>query len=169
MDVEQNIEGILIGADDYIAKPFNTKFLVSRCNNLVNSRILLQEKFSQSPDMNSKMLATNALDQKLIDKATEIIEANIENVEFNINDFAHEMAMSRTNLFKKMKAITGQTPNDFIMTIRLKKGAYLLRNNPELSISDIADLTGFASSKYFSKCFTDIYKKRPSAYRADRT
>ena len=169
MDVEQNIEGILIGADDYIAKPFNTKFLVSRCNNLVNSRILLQEKFSQSPDMHSKMLATNALDQKLIDKATEIIEANIENVEFNINDFAHEMAMSRTNLFKKMKAITGQTPNDFIMTIRLKKGAYLLRNNPDLSIADIADCTGFASSKYFSKCFTEMYKKRPSAYRADRT
>lgn len=166
MDVEQNIEGMIIGADDYIAKPFNTKFLISRCNNLVNSRIILQEKFSRSPDMQSKMLATNAIDQNLIDRATAIIESNMANVEFNINDFAHEMAMSRTNLFKKIKAITGQTPNDFILTLRLKKGAFLLKNNPELSIIDIADQTGFASAKYFSKCFNDMYKMRPSAYRS---
>ena len=165
VDIEHNIEGILTGADDYIAKPFNTKLLISRCNNLVNSRIILQEKFSQNPDMSSKMLATNVIDQDIIDKATAIIEQNMENSEFNINVFAHEMAMSRTSLFTKMKAITGQTPNDFVMTLRLKRAAFLLKNNPELSILEIADRTGFNSVKYFSKCFNDVYHIRPANYR----
>ena len=165
VDVEHNIEGILIGADDYIAKPFDTRLLVSRCNNLVNSRKMLQEKFSRQPDMSSKILATNSLDQVMMDKATSVIEENLDNPEFNVNMFAHEMAMSRTNLFAKIKAITGQTPNEFIMTLRLKRGAYLLKNNPELSISEIADRTGFASSNYFSKCFNDLYHVRPLNYR----
>lgn len=168
VDIEQNIEGILTGADDYIAKPFNTRLLITRCNNLVNSRIILQEKFSQNPDVPSKMLATNHIDQEIIERATAIIEANVDNADFNINMFAHEMAMSRTNLFTKIKAITGQTPNDFIMTLRLKKAALMLRENPELSIAEIADRTGFASSKYFSKCFNDLYHIRPSSYRSGK-
>ena len=165
VDIDQNIEGILTGADDYIAKPFNTKFLISRCNNLVNSRIMLQEKFSNNPDISSKMLATNPIDKKILDKATAIIEENMENPEFNINMFARQMAMSRTNLFTKIKAITGKTPNDYIMTIKLKKGAYMLKNNPELSVTEISDRLGFTSAKYFSKCFNDLYHQRPSAYR----
>ena len=165
VDIEHNVEGILTGADDYIAKPFNTKLLISRCNNLVNSRIILQEKFSQKPETSTKILATNGIDKSIIDRATEIIEQNMENPEFNINVFAHEMALSRTNLFTKIKAITGQTPNDFIMTLRLKKAAYMLKNNPELSIVEIADRTGFNSVKYFSKCFNDVYHIRPAAYR----
>lgn len=165
VDIDQNIEGILTGADDYIAKPFNTKFLISRCNNLVNSRIILQEKFSSNPDMSSKMLATNPIDKNILDRAISIIEANIDNPDFNINIFAREMAMSRTNLFTKIKSITGKTPNEYIMTIKLKKGAYMLKNNPELSVTDISDKLGFSSAKYFSKCFNDLYHKRPSAYR----
>ena len=165
VDIDQNIEGILTGADDYIAKPFNTKFLISRCNNLVNSRIILQEKFSSNPDMSSKMLATNPIDKNILDRAISIIEANIDNPDFNINIFAREMAMSRTNLFTKIKSITGKTPNEYIMTIKLKKGAYMLKNNPELSVTDISDKLGFSSAKYFSKCFNDLYHMRPSAYR----
>lgn len=165
VDVEQNFEGILVGADDYIAKPFDTRLLVSRCNNLVNSRKMLQEKFSGQPDLSSKVLATNSLDKEMMDKVTEIIERNLDNPDFNITMFAHEMAMSRTNLFAKIKSITGQTPNEFIMTLRLKRGAYLLRNNPEMSISEIADRTGFTSSNYFSRCFNELYHVRPLNYR----
>lgn len=73
--------------------------------------------------------------------------------------------MARTNLFTKLKAITGQTPNDFILTIRLKKGALMLRNNPELNITEISDRIGFSSSRYFSKCFKDVYHVSPLAYR----
>ena len=126
---------------------------------------MLQEKFSRQPDVSSRILATNSLDKDLIDKATAIIEKNMDNPDFNVNMFAHEMAMSRTNLFAKMKAVTGQTPNDFVMTLRLKRGAHMLRNNPELSIAEIADRTGFGSSRYFSKCFNDLYHIRPLNYR----
>lgn len=163
--IEHTIEGLRIGADDYITKPFNTNILISRCNNLVNSRILLQEKFSRQPQVQVQILATNPMDKELLDKAMSIIEKYIDNTDFNVNIFASEMGMARTNLFTKLKAITGQTPNDFILTIRLKRGALLLRNNPELNISEIADRIGFSSSRYFSKCFRNIYHVNPLAYR----
>lgn len=165
--VEQYIEGFQTGADDYITKPFNTQLLISRCNNLVNSRILLQEKFSHKPETSVQMLATNKIDKEMLDKAISIIEANISNTDFNMNIFAREMGMARTNLFTKIKAITGQTPNDFILSIRLKKGAYLLRNNPELNITEIAEKIGFSSSRYFSKCFKDLYNISPLTYRKE--
>ena len=157
--------GLNIGADDYITKPFHTNLLISRCNNLVNSRILLQEKFSKQPQTAAQMLATNPIDKDILDRAMAIIEQHLDDTEFNVNVFAREMAMARTNLFTKLKAITGQTPNDFILTIRLKKGALMLRNNPELNITEISDKIGFSSSRYFSKCFKDIYHVSPLAYR----
>ena len=157
--------GLNVGADDYITKPFNTNLLISRCNNLVNSRILLQEKFSKQPQAFVQMLATNPIDKEILDRAMAVIEQHLDDTEFNVNVFAREMAMARTNLFTKLKAITGQTPNDFILTIRLKKGALMLRNNPELNITEIADRIGFSSSRYFSKCFKDIYHVSPLAYR----
>lgn len=95
----------------------------------------------------------------------EIIEKHIDDTEFNVTVFAREMAMARTNLFAKLKAITGQTPNEFVLTIRLKKGALMLRNNPELNITEISDRIGFSSSRYFSKCFKDVYHVSPLAYR----
>ena len=167
--IEQNIEGLRIGADDYITKPFNTNLLISRCNNLVNSRILLQEKFSKQPQAFVQMLATNPIDKEILDRAMAVIEQHLDDTEFNVNVLAREMAMARTNLFTKLKAITGQTPNDFILTIRLKKGALMLRNNPELNITEIADRIGFSSSRYFSKCFNDIYHVSPLAYRKGET
>lgn len=155
----------MIVADFRITKPFNTNLLISRCNNLVNSRILLQEKFSKQPQTAAHMLATNPIDKDILDRAMSIIEQHLDDTEFNVNVFAREMAMARTNLFTKLKAITGQTPNEFILTIRLKKGALMLRNNPELNITEISDKIGFSSSRYFSKCFKDIYHVSPLAYR----
>ena len=163
--IELNIEGLRIGADDYITKPFNTNLLISRCNNLVNSRILLQEKFSKQPQAFAQMLATNPMDKEMLDRAMAIIERHLDNPDFNVNIFAREMGMARTNLFTKLKAVTGQTPNDFILSIRLKKGAVMLRNNPELNITEISDRIGFSSSRYFSKCFKEIYHVSPLAYR----
>lgn len=163
--IEHNIEGLKIGADDYITKPFNTNLLISRCNNLVNSRRLLQEKFSKQPQTFAQMLATNPMDKEMLDRAMDIIERHLDDTDFNVNIFAREMGMARTNLFTKLKAVTGQTPNDFILNIRLKKGAVMLRNNPELNITEISDRIGFSSSRYFSKCFKEIYHVSPLAYR----
>ncbi len=163
--IEHNLEGLQSGADDYITKPFNSLILISRCNNLVNSRFVLQEKFSKLPTAQVQMLATNPMDKQLLDEATAIIEKHISDETFNINTFAREIGMSRTNLFSKLKAVTGKTPNDFVISIRLKKGAYLLIHNPELNITDISESVGFATARYFSKCFKDAYQITPLNYR----
>ena len=163
--VEQNIEGLLTGADDYIAKPFNSRLLLSRCNNLVNSRTVLQEKFSHQPQVSSRMLATNEMDKEFLEKASRIVEEHMDNPSFDVAMFSREMAMSRTSLFSKIKAVAGQTPNEFVVTMRLKQAAWLLRNKPQMSMTEIADMTGFSSAKYFSKCFFDVYHIRPLTYR----
>jgi AraC-like DNA-binding protein len=159
------VQGLLTGADDYIVKPFNTKVLVTRCNNLVNSRKLLQQKFAQQPDIDPQLIATNSIDQQLLEKATLIVEKNIDNAEFDVNAFASEMWLSRTNLFNKLKGVTGQTPNDFIVNIRLKKSIYLLVNNPELSIADITVQVGFGSTSYYIKKFHKLFGVTPAQYR----
>lgn len=163
--IEHTIEGLQNGADDYITKPFNINILISRCNNLVNSRVILQEKFSQQPQMTPLMLATNRLDKDFIDKVMNVVEENISNPDFNIDILADTLGIARTNIYAKIKAITGQTPNKFILTIKLKKAAFLLKNNPELRISDISDITGFTTSGYFGKCFKETYHMTPLAYR----
>ncbi len=159
------VQGLLTGADDYIVKPFNTKVLVTRCNNLVNSRKLLQKKFAQQPEIDTHLIATNSIDQQMLEKATKIVEKNIDNVEFDVNTFASEMWLSRTNLFNKLKGITGQTPNDFIVNIRLKKSIYLIVNSPNLSIADIAIQVGFGSTSYYIKKFHKLFGVTPAQYR----
>ena len=82
--------------------------------------------------------------------------------------FANEMAMSRTSLFDKIKAVTGKTPNDFILSIRLKEAARLLSGHPECNITEISERTGFSSARYFSSCFKNHYKVSPLQYRKSR-
>ncbi len=160
------VQGLLTGADDYIVKPFNLKILVTRCNNLVNSRKLLQKKFALQPQVEPQLIATNSIDQKLLERATDIVEKNIDNPGFDVNMFASELWLSRTNLFNKLKGITGQTPNDFIINIRLKKSLYLLINSEDLPVADIAVQVGFGSTSYFIKKFHQLYGVTPSQYRS---
>ena len=167
--IEHNLEGLRMGADDYITKPFNINILLSRCNNLVNNRIMLQEKFSKLPQENVQILTNNVMDQKFMDKILEIIEQEMENGNFNVDMLATRMSISRTKLFSKLKAITGQTPADFIMTLRLRRAAFLLKNNMELNIAEISDQVGFNVPKYFSKCFKERYHVTPQAYRKGDT
>lgn len=163
--IEYNIEGLRLGADDYITKPFNIKTLITRCNNLVNGRKMLQERFSRQTDFSPRLIATNNLDREFLEKAQVIIENNMDNSGFDVPQFASAMAMGRTKLFSKIKGITGQTPNDFILTVKLKKAAALLSNNHEYNISDITYMLGFSSPKYFAKCFKEQFGVSPSAFR----
>ena len=164
-EIEQNLEGLRIGADDYITKPFNSRILISRCNNLVNSRIMLQEYFSKQPAAQTPVLATNPLDKQFLDEVIDIFEKHLEDTDFTIDKLAQEMFISRTRIYSKIKAITGQTPNDFFITLRLKKAAHMLKSNPELNIIAISEQTGFSSSRYFSKLFKKAYDVTPMEYR----
>ena len=163
--LNQELEGLKIGADDYITKPFNNEVLVSRCNNLINSRRLLQHKFGEHPHTEANMLASNPLDKAMLDKAIDIIDKHYMSSDFSVEVFAREMGLSRTSLFTKWKTLTGQTPNEFIMQMRLRKAAKMLRENPQLSIAEISYKNGFSSPRYFCKCFKDRYQQQPSAYR----
>lgn len=165
--VESNIEGLKTGADDYITKPFDVRLLLSRCNNLVNNRILLQERFSNFPQTTHKNLANNVMDKAFIDEAIRVIQEHMSDADFNIDIFARKMNIARTKLFTKLKAISGQTPAEFILTIRLKEAAILLRNEPRLNISEVSDRVGFSSPQYFRKCFKDKYRITPFDYRRD--
>jgi len=163
--IEHTLEGFKTGADDYIIKPFHNKLLVARCNNLVNNRRALQAMFRRNADMQTDMLAVNVLDQQLLDKAIRIVEENLTHPQFDVVRFAEHLNMGRTTLFSKLKGITGQTPNEFIMSIRLRKAVHLLRNHPELNVTDIAFQTGFSDTAYFVKCFKSNYGKTPLQYR----
>lgn len=166
--VEHKLEGLLFGADDYIVKPFDVNILLARCRNLVNGRIVLQEKFSKQPQVAPQLFATNSLDKEFMDKVMGVIEKNMDNPEFNVILFAKEMGIARTKLFVRLKSITGQTPNEFIMTVRMKKAAYLLKNHQELNIAEISDRVGFNSSRYFCRVFKEKYNLTPQVYRSEK-
>lgn len=163
--VEKKLEGLKTGADDYVTKPFNNDVLVSRCNNLINMRRLLQRKFSQHPHHEADMLATNPMDKNLLDRAMAIIDRYYSDSEFSVDTFAREIGMSRTAFFNKWKNLTGETPKSFILNLRLRKAADMLRERHDLSIAEVSYANGFSSPRYFCKCFKDTYKIQPSAYR----
>ena len=163
--VEKKLEGLKTGADDYVTKPFNNDVLVSRCNNLINMRRLLQRKFSQHPHHEADMLATNPMDKDLLDRAMAIIDRYYSDSEFSVDTFAREIGMSRTAFFNKWKNLTGETPKSFILNLRLRKAADMLRERHDLSIAEVSYANGFSSPRYFCKCFKDTYKIQPSAYR----
>jgi transcriptional regulator GlxA family with amidase domain len=162
---EQNIEGLQHGADDYIGKPFNAKILLTRCNNLIRSRSLFQKRLINQTDFDVQLLANNPLDKKFLDRIENIMGQHLANPDFGINTLSHELAMSRSSLFSKFKALTGMTPNDYILNDKLKRATVLLKNHPELQIAEIADRLGFNSARYFSRCFRVQFNKSPQEYR----
>lgn len=164
-EVQNCIDGFNARADDYITKPFSVRLLLSRCENLLNNRELIQKKFRHSPNADVEVLTTNALDQQFTEKLIQVIEENLDDSNLNIAFLQEKLFVSRTTLFQKLKAITGQTPMEFIMNIRLKKAAQLLKTRPDLPVSEVSDMVGFGSSKYFSRIFKETYHIRPSDYR----
>jgi YesN/AraC family two-component response regulator len=161
---EDRTAGFKHGADLYCAKPYNSEMLKAMVENLFKSREVLQQKFSQDIRFETKNIAQNIVDREFLKKAQEIIENHILDTEFNVDEFASEMQLGRTLFYNKVKTITGQTPNDFIQTIRLKKAADLLLNQPSKNISEIAYETGFNSPRYFSICFKNHFGVNPSKY-----
>ncbi|MCT4588277.1 MAG: response regulator [Carboxylicivirga sp.] len=160
------IEGLETGADDYITKPFNTKILISRVNNLINNRKALHDKFKQAPSAPIKKLVKSKIDKEFIEEAHKVILKNIDNPGYDVIAFANDMKLGRTSLFTKIKGITGQTPNNYINTIKLNKASELLREQPNLTISEVAYACGFSAPHYFSKSFKTKFGINPSELRS---
>lgn len=163
--VQQNLEGLYSSADDYISKPFNVNILLARCNNLVNSRTLIREKFGRQTGLQAAAPLADQTEKEFVDKAAKIINSHISDENFSVDTLAREMFIARTKLFSKIKSLTGQTPRDFINTVRMKYAASLLMEHPELNIAEIADRLGFSSPRQFSKIFKEKYNMTPQEYR----
>ena len=162
---EHNIYGFQHGADDYISKPFSEKMLITRCNNLIRNRLIIKNKFSRNIDFDIQSVSNNPIDQKFLDTINRIIENNFDNPDFNVYILANELNVSRSSLYSKFEALTGMTPNDYVIQRKLKKASALLTNNPELNISEISDNLGFGSPRYFSRCFKKTFGVSPAEYK----
>ena len=160
---ESKIQGLETGADDYLTKPFSSKELFVRVKNLLEQRRLLREKFRKEENSKPKTVTTNPLDEEFIQKAFELAEKNLDNVNFDTETFAKEMFLSRMQLHRKLQAITGQTPGDFVRSFRLKKAAHMLKEN-RLSITQIAFAVGYNSPSQFSRAFSKQFNCTPSEY-----
>ena len=159
------LEGLSNGADDYVTKPFNSKILLARCNNLIKSRKSIQEHYTHDASATVQELTDNPVDIKLLNEAVTIIEANINDSDFDILFFARQLCLSRTQLFKKIKSLTGMTPNMFVLSIKLKRASQEILTHPGENIADIAYRCGFNTPSYFIKCFRKFYGMTPLAFR----
>ncbi len=160
---EDKIEGLQVGADDYIAKPFSMAELKVRAANLVEQRRKTRERFSREITLDPVGITVTSLDEQFLERAIGIIENHIHNDRFSLDEFRREMNMSRSTLFRKLHAVTGQSPTEFIRTIRLKRAASLLKQDFG-NITQVSFEVGFRSLSYFNRSFKNLYGVSPMKY-----
>jgi DNA-binding response OmpR family regulator len=160
-DKQNIIKALDYGTDDYITKPFDVTILKARIRNLLLNREKLKLALTSSNDAEEYPEYTNPLDKEFIEKAILLVEKYLDEPSFSINDFCLGMAMSRSSLFNKLKALTGQAPNDFIRTIRLNKAKELLLSK-QYNVFEVSIMTGFSDTKYFSTTFKKQFGISPS-------
>lgn len=158
--------GYTIGADAYITKPFDSGLLEIRVNNLLTSRRNFIKKFKKDIILEPKEITATSTDEIFLKKAIDLVEKNMTNADFSITMFIDEMSVSRSVLYRKLKALTGHSITDFIRTIKLKRARQLILSS-DLNISEIAYDLGFNDLKYFRKSFKKLFNELPSEYRSN--
>ena len=162
-EVEDFVEGLETGADDYISKPFNMDVLIAKIAGIIENRRKLKKKFLSLEEVTPSELTSSKLDEKFLSKINELIEIHYTDPMFDVDTFASKMFVSRSQLYKKLKAITGLSTNDYLTVFRLKKSVELLKKG-DLQINEIAYNTGFNDPKYFSRVFKKYYNCSPSEF-----
>ena len=164
-DSVNKIQGFEAGADYYVTKPFNSNILELRIKNILKAREQVREHYqgSASIDLEPKNIKLTSPDETFLKKALESIENNMSNSEFSVEDFGRELGMSRMQLYRKMKALTGQSANEFIRSIRLKRAAQLIEQN-HFTIAEVTYEVGFNDLQYFRDCFKKHFGVNPSKY-----
>ena len=160
---EGRAAGYKAGADAYIAKPFDMEVLLARISNLLEKQEKRQRDFSHSISLDPKTVTDSSPDEDFLKEVIACIEKNIDNSEYTIDSLSTDVVMSRMSLYRKMKSLTGQTPADFIRTVRLKTAAKLLKEE-KCTVSEACYRTGFASPQNFSKHFKEMFGVLPSQY-----
>lgn len=162
------IEGLSTGADSYITKPFSIKVLKLNIINLLSSKEILRQKYSGRFIVDSDLEKLTTPEEVFIKKLMEIIESNMENPNFDVNELVKEIGMSRTVLYKKIQTLTNHSVASLIKHIRLKKAADILTNT-NYPVSEVTYMVGFNDRKHFSREFKKIYKLSPTVYKNSQT
>lgn len=161
---EDKLEGLELGADDYIVKPFNNEELKLRVKNLVKSREQLRRKFTSEMILKPASVVVPSAQVQFIERLKKIIEENLEEESFGVDPLSEKMSMSRSQLHRKLKAITNQTTTEFIRNFRLQRAAQLIMQDAG-SMAEIAYKVGFNSQAYFNKSFQELFGCSPTEYR----
>ena len=157
---KSKLEGLGTGADDYLTKPFDGEELLVRIKNLIEQRRKLRERFKQDITLKPKDIAITSADERFLNKVIAVVESRLDDEMLSIEEIADAVALSRSQLHRKIKALTDQSPSSFVRTFRLKR-AYDLLKYQAGGVAEIAYLTGFSSPTYFSRCFKEQFGVTP--------
>jgi DNA-binding response OmpR family regulator/signal transduction histidine kinase len=160
---EGMIRGLETGADDYITKPFNTNILLARIKNLIQLRSHLQNKRNREMTLLPAKASESEIDREFLKELNTVIEKNLEDPEFNVEQLAKKLYMSSATLYRKIQALSGEIPSEYIRSYRLHKAAQLFKDNFG-SVTEVAFEVGFTSRAYFTKCFKEKFHQLPSVY-----
>ena len=161
--LQSRLEGLELGADAYIEKPFSSNLLMAQISNLLSNRDNIRKFYFKSPIANMKSMAYTKADENFLEKLNNIINENISNPDLDVNMIADLMHLSRPTLYRKIRAISDLTPNDLIKISRLKKAAELLIQG-NMKIYEISETVGFSSQSYFWSAFIKQFGTSPSKY-----
>lgn len=160
-DAASRLEGIEVGADDYVAKPFEMTELKARIHNLIETRKKLREKYAQAKIIRPNEITVDSADDRFMKKVLTSIESHLAEDLYGVNGLADDVSMSTVQLYRKIKAVAGTTPNDLIKTMRLNRAKSLLEQRAG-NVSEVAQQTGFRNMSYFAKCFREMFGVNPS-------
>lgn len=163
-DIVDRLDGLKVGADDYIPKPFLMDELLAKVRNLIRTRESIIRHYSQNStaEIEPSKMAQNPLDEEFLSKATKIMDEHLDDSEFTTDMFARQMCMSRSNLHLKMKALTGESTNDFIRRTRLRKAAELLKTR-RYTVAEVSAMVGYNTPSYFATAFKNFFGASPSS------
>ncbi len=163
-NTENKIKALESGANVFIDKPFDMDFLLRQVANLIQTQKELKERYSKKYIAEPSKITISSMDEELLKKAMNYIERNMDNSDYNVDSFVTDMSIGRTLLYQKINDITGMSIKEFIMDVRLKRSAQLLKES-DLTIAEVSIMTGFANPKYFSICFKRHFELTPSEFK----
>ena len=157
---EQRAEGYEHGADAYLSKPFSLRLLLSRIDNLIESRKKLNQTWSKGVEDDEIGNISNEIDKSFLKQLRKIIQENLANSDLSVEQIGDEIGLSRVQLYRKVKALTGYSPVEMLRKARLTRARHLLRTT-EKTVSEVAYAVGFSTPSYFSKCYKDEFGESP--------
>ena len=163
-DSDSKIRALEAGANVFLDKPLDMDFLLKQVDNLIRTQNELKERYSKKFIAEPSKLTISSMDEELLKKAMNYIEQNIDNNDYDVDAFAADMSIGRTLLYQKIHDSSGMSVKEFILYIRLKRAAQLLKET-DLTIAEISVMTGFANPKYFSICFKRHFEVTPTEFK----